>query len=868
MSLTLYSRAMLWIGASLTAVTGLSTYVSLQERRAVLTENLRARLVETANQQAIAVSDALWKLSRDGAQLVLQGIARDPDFLAVRVFDDTGRPFAGIGTDDDVTAASDQAEAPIVLKEGDTARRIGTLALYFSRSRLQSMQSDLLWQTLSLGLVQLIAVLLATAVVLRTVVRPLETLSRRMLAMADGDISGPIPHTNRRDQLGNVARAVEVFGREMEARRKAADQLELARGELALRVEERTAELRRSEERFRNLFENAPLPKWVYSATTLQFLEVNDAAIAKYGYSRDEFLSMTLRDIRPSEDIERFNRAHERPKHHRFHAVDWRHRLKDGQIVDVELFISDIAFGGEAARLAVVMDVTARKEAERQSQGIFETSQDIIMVTNGYGALLEISPSCERILGHRPAEMIGLNAERFIFPADLEATRDEMRAARRGGASRHFKCRYLHKEGHAVSLEWNSTWSERDRRHFFIGRDTTQSDRTEEQLRQAQKMEAVGQLTGGVAHDFNNLLMVISANVEALEEDPALGDETRERIRGIDKAAQRASDLTRQLLAFSRKQALRPERTNVNDLVVATGGMLRRTLGEQIEIASALADDLWDADIDRAQLDSALVNLCINARDAMPDGGRLLIETANAILDESGVAENPDAAPGDYVRLCVTDTGKGIPAEALDRIFEPFFTTKEVGKGTGLGLSMVYGFVRQSRGHIKVYSEVGCGTSIALYLPRCAGHEERATARQAPDLAGGHERILVVEDDPSVRAAVVGQLASLGYTTCEAGDGFAGLRALENALRPHDLLLTDVVIPGPMNGKALADEVKRRWPAVKVVFMSGYSENAVIHHGRLDAGVRLLNKPFRKSDLAHTVREALDEREDALLAQP
>ena len=381
---------------------------------------------------------------------------------------------------------------------------------------------------------------------------------------------------------------------------------------------------------------------------------------------------------------------------------------------------------------------------------------------------------------------------------------------------------------------------------------------TEEQLQQSQKMEVVGQLTGGIAHDFNNILTVILANADALQEEEKLDAGVTVRLGQIARAVERAADLTRRLLVFSRKQPLHPQQTDVNALVAGTGTLLRRSLGEQVEIETVLAADLCLADIDRAQLETALVNLCLNARDAMPDGGRLLIETHNVTLDEDYAAQNPEAAPGQYVLLAVTDTGGGIPPGALDRVFEPFFTTKEIGKGTGLGLSMVHGFIKQSCGHIKIYSEVGHGTTIRCYLPR--GDLERVAAVVPPAavLSGGAERILVVEDDPQVRASVVQQLQSMGYAVSQASDGTAGVKAFEAASPPFDLLLTDVVMPGPFNGRALANEVAQRWPRTKVVFMSGYTEASIVHQGRLAAGARLLSKPFRKADLAAIVRRTLD----------
>jgi PAS domain S-box-containing protein len=496
-----------------------------------------------------------------------------------------------------------------------------------------------------------------------------------------------------------------------------------------------------------------------------------------------------------------------------------------------------------------------RDSAARRAQRVFDTSLDLILVTDPHGKFIEVSGASQRILGYPPEEMIGKSGRDFIYPEDLDATRNEMRVARRGGVTRNFRCRYVNRADRPVSLVWTGVWSEADRQHFFIGRDVTEIEAREEQLRQSQKMEAVGQLTGGVAHDFNNILMVILANVEELLEGDGLSDEQREMLTNVAGSGERAAELTRRLLAFSRKQRLTPQPTNVGDLIAGTDKLLRRTLGEQIEIDAIFADDLWITNIDRSQLEAALVNLCVNARDAMPKGGRLLIETRNMELDEAYASVNVGAVPGEYVMLAVSDTGVGMPSEILERVFEPFFTTKEVGKGTGLGLSMVYGFIKQSNGHIKIYSEVGRGTTIRLYLPRSdapADNERRA----AVDMPRGRERVLLVEDDPQVRGAVLTQLRSLGYMVTEVESGQAAIDTLKSDAA-FDLLLTDVVMPG-IGGPELAAEIVRTWPALKVLFMSGYSENAAIMHGRVAPGAGVLSKPFRKIDLANRVREVLD----------
>jgi signal transduction histidine kinase/HAMP domain-containing protein len=390
----------------------------------------------------------------------------------------------------------------------------------------------------------------------------------------------------------------------------------------------------------------------------------------------------------------------------------------------------------------------------------------------------------------------------------------------------------------------------------LVFRDVTALKETERVLRDSQKMEAIGQLTGGVAHDFNNILTVITGTIDILiggvADRPALANVARM----IDEAAMRGANLTRQLLAFARKQPLQPRVTDINTLVMDTAKLLRPTLGQQIEIESMLEDEAWPAMIDETQLSTAVLNLALNARDAMPNGGKLTVETANVILDEAYAKANPEVTPGPYVMVAVSDTGTGIPAALHQRIFEPFFTTKEVGKGTGLGLSMVYGFVKQSGGHIKIYSEEGNGTSIKLYLPRSGEDASWHDHAPAPAPQGGHETILVVEDDALVRNFVISQLESLGYTPVAAASATEALVLVERG-QPFDLLFTDIVMPGGMNGRELAEELARRRPGTRVLYTSGYTENAIVHHGRLDPDVALLTKPYRKIDLAQMIRKVL-----------
>ena len=393
----------------------------------------------------------------------------------------------------------------------------------------------------------------------------------------------------------------------------------------------------------------------------------------------------------------------------------------------------------------------------------------------------------------------------------------------------------------------------------LVYHDVTDMREIEHQLRQAQKLEAIGQLTGGVAHDFNNILTVITGTIEILARAVAHDPMLASVARMIDEAADRGAELTRRLVAFARKQPLEPRSTDINTLVVDSTNLLRPTLGEQVVIELMLDDDVWPALVDPSQLAAALINLALNARDAMPGGGRLTLESANVVLDRSYAEMNVDVRPGPYVMITVRDTGTGIPAAIRDKVFEPFFTTKDVGKGTGLGLSMVYGFVKQSGGHVGIESEQGHGTSIRLYLPRAhAADAVGAVGAVAPamPLEGGKETILVVEDDALVRGYAIAQLESLDYATLAAENAAAALSIIDSGTH-IDLMFTDVVMPGGANGRELAEAATRRRPNLKVLFTSGYSEDAIVHDGRLDAGVLLLAKPYRKADLARMVRLAL-----------
>lgn len=385
----------------------------------------------------------------------------------------------------------------------------------------------------------------------------------------------------------------------------------------------------------------------------------------------------------------------------------------------------------------------------------------------------------------------------------------------------------------------------------------TELNETREQLFQSQKVESIGQLTGGVAHDFNNILTVIVGNIDLIDEIIPHDPELESSVRLVRQAAERGVTLTRSLLAYSRKQPLAPRSTDLNDLIKDTVALLNSALGEDVDMMTMLGDNVAPAMLDPAYLPTALINLCLNARDAMPNGGMLTIETANAYLDEEYASKHSEVDAGPYVMVAVSDAGVGIPQDNQDRIFDPFFTTKAVGKGTGLGLSMVYGFVKQSHGHIKVYSEIGRGTTFKLYFPRAISQAEKLLELNSDNvMPRGSETILIVEDDSMVRDSVFKQLSSLGYKTLSASTAVEALTILSTN-SDVSLLFTDVVLPGGMNGRRLAEEACRGRPTLRVLFTSGYTENAIVHHGRLDRDIVLLTKPYTKGELARMVRTAL-----------
>jgi PAS domain S-box-containing protein len=515
-------------------------------------------------------------------------------------------------------------------------------------------------------------------------------------------------------------------------------------GHIALAIERRRSEeaLRKNEEMFRLLFSYNPLPTWVIDKETRRFLEVNDAAVQQYGYSLSEFKRMSVLDLRPEEERARYlEQLNQIPNEGHYHG-HWKHRKKDGKVIQVETISHELEYAGRRVRLVVTQDISERQLLEQQ-------------------------------------------------------------------------------------------------------------------LRQSQKMEAVGRLAGGVAHDFNNLLMVIKGHTELLVNVLPPSEHYSRKIEQIDRAADRASALTRQLLAFSRLQVLQPHVMNLNDVVEEMGRLLPRLIGEDIELVIRSSEDLGAIRADASQMEQVIMNLAVNARDAMPAGGRLLIETSNAELDDTYNAVHPIVREGRYVLLAVSDTGTGMNAETQAHIFEPFFTTKPQGKGTGLGLSTVYGVVKQSGGFIWVYSEVGRGTSFKIYLPRVDQPVERiGTAATVSEAPRGTETILLAEDEQDVREVAREFLESGGYTVIEARDGAEALKRVEKYEDAIDLLVTDMVMPG-MTGQELSTRLLQSRPEIRVLYMSGYSERAAVDSARGDSSMRLLAKPFSRWALLRAVHEIL-----------
>ncbi len=646
-------------------------------------------------------------------------------------------------------------------------------------------------------------------------------------------------------------------------------------GSVGIRID--ISELKQREESVRMLFEFNPVPMYVVDCDDLKFLAVNDTAVRHYGYSREQFLAMTRLDINPPEDrqsfIELYRAFRDSGRAEFESAAALRHRKADGSDLLVHVFGRRLNYDGRRALLCSIIDVTERVQAEEERDRNRELLDRIVenvtvtIIVKDARTLqyVLINKAAEKLWGVSRDKLIGKTLHEVFDKEQADAIDRYDRQVIKSGSNLYSAEHKVETPRNGARVVTSNRIAIRDQNgevQYILGvlEDVTERKAVEDQLRQAQKMEAIGNLTGGVAHDFNNLLTVMMCNLDLLQEEVAGNASAEEKIGVILEAAERGADLTRHMLAFSRRQPLQAKEVDVNALIATTLRLLSRTLGENISIAVHPAADLPVALVDRSQLETALMNIAINARDAMPDGGTLTIDTGVVDLDEAYAAHHAGVTPGAYVSIAMTDSGIGMAPELLERIFEPFFTTKAVGQGTGLGLSMVYGFIKQSGGHINVYSEVGRGTVFKLFLPLAKPAAPRPglqpAAPRAMRSSPGNGVILAVEDNAEIRATVVRQLRDLGYRVHEADSADSALQILDS-VASIDLLFTDMIMPGGLNGKELATKARAKRADLRVLFTSGFPGTAASHGPQLEPGDVLLSKPYHKHDLAKAIEEAL-----------
>jgi len=630
------------------------------------------------------------------------------------------------------------------------------------------------------------------------------------------------------------------------------------------RERERTqTALAESEESFRLLFASNPLPMWVYDTKTLEFLEVNEAATLAYGYCREEFLAMRITDVRPLEDVPRLLEAVRSPRPDLQHSGYWRHKRKDGRIMDVEVTSHRLPYGGREAALVISQDVTDHLIAERQlrlQSTALGAAANGIVITDVDGTILWVNPAFTRLTGYDALDAIGQKTSMLKSGKHPPAFYDDLWSTIRSGKVWHGELTNRRKDGTLYTEDMTITplTDEAGTVTHFIGikQDVTEQRTLERQVATLHKFDAIGRLAGGIAHDFNNVIGAIIGWADlAIEELPSDAP-LRPRLEKIRTQADRAAALTRQLLAFARRQILEPRNVNLNQTVSETLGLLEKVIGRDVEIRTLLSSNLSTTRADPSQLEQVLMNLCLNSRDAMPEGGRLLIETQNVQFDEEYCRLHAYARPGAFVMLAVSDTGVGMDHDTVEHVFEPFFSTKETGKGTGLGLATVYGIVKQHNGFVNVYSEVGRGTTFRIYLPCAAGPADADAKPSTEQPRGGVETILVAEDHEGLHETVRETLERYGYTVLMASNGEEAVEQFRRHGERVSLLLLDVVMPRMSGPEAYQRISEMR--QVPVIFATGYSSESSQLTAAAANGAMILQKPYTPSLLARRVREALD----------
>ncbi len=623
--------------------------------------------------------------------------------------------------------------------------------------------------------------------------------------------------------------------------------------------------LKNSEEQYRLFFEANPIPTFVVDRDTLAFLAVNESAVLRYGYSRDEFLRMSVRDIQPLEEVSSLVTSF--PDDEASNLKLCRHEKKNGELIDVELTSHRIDIDSMKADLILANDITERKRSEESLRQMeerfykaFRSSPLAISIsTQEDGKYLDVNDAFLKMLGYERRDVIGKTVSQLKVWANVEKREVVISTLSRAGTISAFETHFNTRTNEQKLVQVSAEVIRLDNRPCILAiiQDVTEAKQLEEQLRHAQKMEAVGRLAGGVAHDFSNLMGIIIGYSELAQERLDANHPVRKHVDQIRAAGELAALLTRQLLGFSRQQVLQPRIVDLNAVVKNLSKMLLRILGEDVTLVFRSGADLGSVKADLGQIEQVLMNLVVNSRDAMPEGGKIFVETANVELDLE-FAKHYQAEPGSYVMLSVSDTGCGMDTKTLSRIFEPFFTTKNPGQGTGLGLSMVYGVVNQNGGFIEVHSEPLKGTTFKVYLPRAEeSSQDIGETRSQAVPAGGSETVLLVEDDSPFRKLATDLLGSSGYRVIEAENGQVAIEMLKQSKETVHLLLTDVIMPG-MNGSDLAMHCRFIRPDLKILFMSGYTGELIAHHGVLDTDTAFVAKPFSKKSLLGKVRSVLD----------